>query len=117
MHTASETTTINGVRDSESHAGERVNGIVATTTTTTHASPAQGKVNGASHDQLDHLQVLDSRTSKVYNIPISDGFVRGSDLSTIKAPISGEDGRLKSLAVLDPGYQHTACKESSITHM
>jgi citrate synthase len=61
--------------------------------------------------------VLDSRTGKVYNIPISDGFVRGSDLSTIKAPIHEGDGRLQPLAVLDPGFQHTACKESSITLM
>lgn len=123
MHTASETATINGVsvRDSGAPTGERVNGNVATTTITATAtaqeSPAKDKVNGAKHDRPDHLQVVDSRTNEVYNIPISDGFVRGSDLSTIKAPIPGGDGRLKSLIVLDPGYQNTACKESSITLM
>lgn len=122
MHTANDKTTIDGVRDSGAHAGEKVNGNVQsstiTTTTTTDESSAQDKVNGdTNHDQPDHLEVLDSRTRKVYNIPITDGFVRGSDLGTIKAPISGGDGRLKSLAVLDPGFQNTACKESSITHM
>lgn len=65
----------------------------------------------------DHLRVLDSRTGKIHNIPISDGFVLGSDLGSITAPIAGGNGHQQPLAVLDPGFQHTACKESAITLM
>ena len=86
-----------------------------------HASPPQGISNQAngisSHDQAEFLHVFDSRTWKVHNIPVMDGFVRGSDLSTITAPMAGQDGRMQKLAVLDPGFQHTACKESAITSM
>lgn len=74
-------------------------------------------VNVASLNQPDYLHVFDSRTWKIHDIPVSDGFVRASDLSTITAPTPGEDGRVRKLAVLDPGFQHTACKESSITLM
>lgn len=74
-------------------------------------------VNVTPLNQPDYLHVFDSRTWKIHNIPVSDGFVRGSDLSQITAPIPGEDGRMRKLAVLDPGFQHTACKESSITLM
>jgi hypothetical protein len=109
MHTVIET--ISKVND----VGEEFN------QTKTHASPPQGnsnETNGiASHNQSDYLHVFDSRTWKIHNIPILDGFVRGSDLSTITAPIPGQDGRMQKLAVLDPGFQHTACKESAITLM
>lgn len=81
-------------------------------------SLATTRTNGVdSHDQKEYLHVFDSRTGKVYNIPVFDGFVRGSDLSTICAPKPGENGRMEKLAVLDPGFQHTACKESAITLM
>ncbi|KAK7995577.1 citrate synthase-like protein [Apiospora arundinis] len=78
-------------------------------------------LSGSAQDDLpdtkksEFLHIFDSRTSKAYNIPVSDGFVRGSDLSAITAPVAGNEERLQKLAVLDPGYQHTACKESSIT--
>lgn len=70
----------------------------------------------------DYLHVVDSRTWKTYKIPISDNFVRASDLNVISAPEvrqSKESGaeRVRKLAVLDPGFQHTACKESGITLM
>ena len=76
------------------------------------------EVNGnVSDNQPSYLHVFDSRTWKVHNIPVYDNFVHGSDLSTITAPIPGGDGRVQKLAVLDPGFQSTACKESSITLM
>lgn len=119
--TINKTMNIGRIRDSEAQAGGKINGNLATTTVTTTATTYESlfldSSNGAIRDPSDHLKVLDSRTGKVYNIPISDGFVRGSDLSTIKAPIHEGDGRLQPLAVLDPGFQHTACKESSITLM
>ncbi|ERF69133.1 hypothetical protein EPUS_01089 [Endocarpon pusillum Z07020] len=77
--------------------------------------------NGVATEIIgDYLHVLDSRTWKTYKIPISDNFVRASDLSVISAPEvrqSKESGaeRVRKLAVLDPGFQHTACKESAIT--
>ncbi|KAM0815022.1 putative Citrate synthase [Seiridium cardinale] len=67
----------------------------------------------------DHLHIVDSRTSREYNIPIDDGFVRAADLSVIKAPETStgyaEDVREQPLRVFDHGLQHTACVESSIT--
>jgi hypothetical protein len=71
----------------------------------------------ALHNRSDYLHVFDSRTCNIHHIPVSDGFVRGSDLSTISAPATNGSGRLQKLAVLDPGFQHTACKESAITFM
>ena len=98
-----------------SDVGEQVN------QTKIHASLPQSNSNEAngiaSQNQADYLHVFDSRTWKVHNIPVLDGFVRGSDLSTITAPIPDRDGRMQKLAVLDPGFQHTACKESAITLM
>ncbi|EME41512.1 hypothetical protein DOTSEDRAFT_73807 [Dothistroma septosporum NZE10] len=67
-------------------------------------------------EKPDYLYVFDSRTSKIHNLPVVEGFLRGSDLSSITAPIAGSEGtREQKLAVIDPGFQHTACKESSIT--
>ena len=95
--------------------GEEVN------QTKIHASVPRSNSNEAngiaSHNQPDYLHVFDSRTWKVHNIPVLAGFVRGSDLSTITAPIPDRDGRMQKLAVLDPGFQHTACRESAITLM
>jgi hypothetical protein len=91
---------------------EMLNGIGGMATL---VSPLPEDVHEAS--KSDYLRVFDSRTRKLYDVPVSDGFVRGSDLSAITAPAAGGDGRLQKLAVLDPGFQHTACKESSITLM
>ncbi|ROW11150.1 hypothetical protein VMCG_01542 [Cytospora schulzeri] len=117
MATVNERMTTVRFREPEAQAVGKLDGNLATTTITAIPtaleSPTQDNANGAN--QADHLEVLDSRTGQVYSIPVSDGFVRGSDLSTIKAPIPGTEGRLRSLAVLDPGFQNTACKESSIT--
>lgn len=105
METATATETVQETIDKLKDVGKKVN-------------PASVKTNGvASHNQPDYLHVFDSRTWKVYNIPVWDGFVHGSDLGTITAPVPGKDGRMQKLAVLDPGFQHTACKESSITLM
>ena len=107
MDTINEMTTMGTACLHHNKAGTKVSGNGATTIS----------ANGADHDESDHLRVLDSRTEKNYRIRILNGFIRGSDLGTITAPIPGGNGRLQPLAVLDPGFQHTACKESGITLM
>lgn len=68
-----------------------------------------------------HLQVTDSRTGKSYKIPIEGNYIRAADIGRIGAPENKADvASLKAarpLHILDNGFQHTACMESSITHM
>ncbi|KAI1112529.1 citrate synthase [Nemania sp. NC0429] len=71
---------------------------------------------------MDHLDVVDSRTGKSYNIPIHDGYVRAADIGKIQVPERGITNETQTefefaqgLRVLDAGYQNTACVESSIT--
>ncbi|KAH9885882.1 putative citrate synthase [Xylariomycetidae sp. FL2044] len=72
---------------------------------------------------MEHcLEAVDSRTGKSYKIPIDGGYVRAADIAQITAPdhklVNGADSGPKvsrSLRILDHGFQHTACMESSIT--
>ncbi|KAI0395731.1 citrate synthase [Xylariaceae sp. FL0594] len=71
---------------------------------------------------MAHLEVLDSRTGKSYDIPIDDGYIRASDIAKIsvdeRAPgIDAEKPSSipRSLRILDVGYQNTACVESKLT--
>ncbi|KAL7620274.1 hypothetical protein AAE478_009267 [Parahypoxylon ruwenzoriense] len=67
-----------------------------------------------------HLQVTDSRTGKSYSIPIQGDYIRAADISRIGAPETKDVEALKAahpLQILDNGFQHTACMESSITHI
>ncbi|OCK73068.1 citrate synthase [Lepidopterella palustris CBS 459.81] len=77
----------------------------------------KGAVNDfkAELGSSDYLHIFDSRTRIGHNIPINDNFVRASDLSTISAPDAQDEQRPRKLGILDPGFQHTACKESGIT--
>ena len=94
---------------------------------TTNESATQAPIKAANgHDTnpgQDHLHVVDSRTSKTYDIPISDHFILGTDLGKITCPAESQPGAEsgsapeRPLGMLDPGFQHTACKESGITHM
>lgn len=70
------------------------------------------------------LQVVDSRTGKSYTIPIRSGdYILAADVGQITAPdAKNENGDAgvevaRSLRILDNGFQHTACMESSITFM
>ncbi len=56
------------------------------------------------------LSVTDSRTGKVYELPISKGSLRASDLSQIKT-----DPEEPGLLSYDPGFLNTASCQSSIT--
>ncbi|KAI0009462.1 putative citrate synthase [Xylariaceae sp. FL0662B] len=71
-----------------------------------------------------HLQVVDSRTGKSYKIPIEGDYIRAADIGRISIPANKADngGRggiqiSRPLHILDNGFQHTACMESSITHI
>jgi len=60
----------------------------------------------------ESLTVTDNRTGKTYELPISDGTVRGMDLRQIK--ISEDDFGLMSY---DPAFTNTASCRSSITYI
>lgn len=107
--------TIKGTTDRPEHISEMAH---STNMDANRSQNTPDTGNGSSsHKRADYLHVFDSRTCNIHHIPVSDGFVRGSDLGKITAPVKGSSGRLQKLAVLDPGFQHTACKESAITLM
>lgn len=64
------------------------------------------------------LHVVDSRTGKYYELPITRNAVRAEDLKKISA-IAGDsdpaDKVTKGLRILDEGFQRTASHESKIT--
>ena len=60
----------------------------------------------------ESLTVTDNRTGKTYELPISDGTVRGMDLRQIK--VSEDDFGLMSY---DPAFTNTASCRSSITYI
>src|SRR6476659_211671 len=67
--------------------------------------------NGSGSGQ-DSLTVTDNRTGKTYELPITDGTVKGMDLRQIK---TGEDDF--GLMSYDPAYTNTASCRSSITYI
>src|ERR671915_2043090 len=58
----------------------------------------------------DTLTVTDNRTGKSYEIPITDGTIKATDLKQIKA--GQDDG---GLATYDPAFMNTAACRSRIT--
>jgi citrate synthase len=60
----------------------------------------------------DTLTLTDNRTGKQYEIPITDGTIRATDLRQIKA---GADD--VGLATYDPAFMNTACCRSRITYI
>src|SRR5262245_1945119 len=58
----------------------------------------------------DTLTITDNRSGKQYEIPITDGTIRATDLRQIKA--GSDDG---GLATYDPAFMNTACCRSRIT--
>jgi len=60
--------------------------------------------------QQDTLTVTDSRTGQTYEIPITDGAIRATDLKQIKADGGG-------LVSYDPGLFNTAVTKSSVTYL
>jgi citrate synthase len=60
----------------------------------------------------DTLTITDNRTGKQYEIPITDGTIRATDLRQIK---TGSDD--VGLATYDPAFMNTACCRSRITYI
>jgi citrate synthase len=56
------------------------------------------------------LTIKDGRTDKTYEVPITDGFVKGSDLQKIV-----ENGKV--LRSYDPGYMNTILCTSKISYI
>jgi citrate synthase len=78
---------------------------MATEQQTTDASAENGVVSGT-----ETLTVTDNRTGKTYELPISDGTVRGMDLRQIK--VDDDDFGLMSF---DPAFTNTAACRSAVT--
>jgi citrate synthase len=60
----------------------------------------------------DTLTITDNRTGKQYELPITDGTIRATDLKKIKA--TSDDG---GLATYDPAFMNTAACRSRITYI
>ena len=60
----------------------------------------------------DTLTITDNRTGKQYQIPVTDGAIRATDLRQIKAV--ADDG---GLATYDPAFMNTAACRSRITYI
>jgi citrate synthase len=80
---------------------------MATEQQTTDAS-AEGGVAGGN----ETLTVTDNRTGKTYELPITDGTVRGLDLRQIK--VDEDDFGLMSF---DPAFTNTAACRSAVTYI
>src|SRR5256714_6516872 len=75
-----------------------------------HESEGGVAVANGSGSGSDTLTVTDNRTGKTYELPITDGTVKGMDLRQIK---TGEDDF--GLMTYDPAYTNTAACRSAIT--
>jgi citrate synthase len=60
----------------------------------------------------DTLTITDNRTGKLYEIPITDGAIRATDLRQIKV---GTDDQ--GLGTYDPAFMNTASCRSRITYI
>src|SRR3982751_1995115 len=58
----------------------------------------------------DTLSITDNRTGKTYDLPITEGTIRGTDLKKITT--GGDD---PGLATYDPAFMNTAACKSKIT--
>src|SRR6266508_1173268 len=73
---------------------------------------SEGAVAVANGSGQETLTVTDNRTGKTYELPISDGTIRGMDLRQIK--VSEDDFGLMSY---DPAFTNTASCRSAITYI
>jgi len=60
----------------------------------------------------DTLTITDNRTGKSYEVPVTDGFIKATDLKQIKT--AGDD---QGLATYDPAFMNTASCRSKITYI
>src|SRR5271165_1431344 len=78
--------------------------------TDTEAQARDGETSGAEGQQT--LSVTDNRTGRSYELPISDGTVRATDLRQIKV-----DPDEFGLMSYDPAFMNTASCRSAITYI
>ena len=76
------------------------------------STETQAASGGATTAGTDSLTITDNRTGQTYDLPITDGTIRGVDLRTIKT--DPEDFGLMSY---DPAFMNTASCRSSITYI
>jgi citrate synthase len=79
--------------------------------TETQAGGVGGQANGRQPEEAK-LTITDSRTGQTYELPITDGTVRATDLRQIKV-----DPAEFGLMAYDPAYMNTASCRSSITYI
>src|SRR5688500_11825026 len=60
----------------------------------------------------DTLTITDNRTGKQYEVPVTDGAIRATDLRQIKA-----DADDQGLVTYDPAFMNTAACRSRITYI
>ena len=68
----------------------------------------------------DCVHVIDERTGKTYNLPISHNAVTATEFQKIKAPVDQEyyaDQNEQGLRIFDPGFSNTAVSTSNITYV
>ncbi len=76
------------------------------------STETQAGENGVTGTSGDTLTVTDNRTGETYELPITDGTIRGVDLRQIKT--DDEDFGLMSY---DPAFMNTASCRSSVTYI
>ncbi|MDQ6717272.1 MAG: citrate (Si)-synthase, partial [Gemmatimonadota bacterium] len=76
------------------------------TSTSKATSAAEANTAGAGN-----LEILDSRTRKTYNLPVTDGAIRANDLKQINSGQPDDPG----LMSYDPAFLNTAACRSAIT--
>jgi citrate synthase len=74
-----------------------------------NASTVEAPVKTAT----DTLEIQDSRTDRTYNLPITDGAIRASDLKQVKTDDEDDPGLLS----YDPAFLNTAACRSAITYI
>src|SRR5688500_19387973 len=70
-------------------------------------------VEAPAETATDTLEVQDSRTERSFNISITDGAIRASDLKQIRTDDEDDPGLLS----YDPAFLNTAACRSAITYI
>ena len=70
------------------------------------------KPTSDSVHMADTLTITDNRTGKQYEVPITDGVIRATDLRQLK--VAADD---QGLATYDPAFMNTAACRSRITYI
>src|SRR5689334_15034733 len=72
-----------------------------------------GTMEPPAETATDTIEIRDSRTDKSYNLPITDGAIRASDLKQVRTDEEDDPGLLS----YDPAFMNTAACRSAITYI